>query len=388
MDTVLPGVIAFSLGLIVAVGAFVPWMAWEYRHRGHLGIRRSLVAFGTIVYALALVTYTLLPLPDDVTTMCRNPTTVQLRLFAFLSDIAKEGGITSPRSLLGNPASAQVVFNVLLFVPLGALVRHAVARRRMFAGILVGLGAGFVISLLIELTQLTGDWSLYPCAYRLFDVDDLLANTTGAILGTFLGPMVGLLAGSGRASDTNVPRQVTAARRLSGMFADVLAISLLSGTLKVVTVLVLALANPALDILLTSESFIAPTVQLVIVLVSGRTLGEHAVRLRPSERPEIGKRILRWAFGSGGWVMLLTINSPVSNFVAIVIAVVSTIAVWTTRGRRGLALTLTRLDIEDDRIDNPSIPGHHPRVPQSEPTAVVPVGSSANGRDHDGGPKH
>ncbi|TCL88618.1 hypothetical protein EDF31_101462 [Curtobacterium sp. PhB142] len=71
-----------------------------------------------------------------------------------------------------DPASAQVLFNVLLFVPLGALARHAVARRRVFAG--------------------------------------LLANTTGAVVGTLLAPLVGLLAGSGRATDADAPRPVTA----------------------------------------------------------------------------------------------------------------------------------------------------------------------------------
>ena len=31
--------------------------------------------------------------------------------------------------------------------------------------------------------QLTGLMGVFPCAYRLFDVDDLLWNTTGALIG-------------------------------------------------------------------------------------------------------------------------------------------------------------------------------------------------------------
>ena len=34
-----------------------------------------------------------------------------------------------------------------------------------------------------EVTQLTGIFFIYPKAYRLFDVDDLLINTLGGILG-------------------------------------------------------------------------------------------------------------------------------------------------------------------------------------------------------------
>ncbi|TWX39960.1 VanZ family protein [Frigoribacterium sp. ACAM 257] len=354
MGNVLPGVFAFAIGSVLAVGALVPWTAAEYRRHGKLGVRRSLVAFGTLVYALALVTYTLLPLPADVATMCATPASAQLSPFAFVGDVAKEGGIAGPRSLLTNPAIAQVLFNVLLFVPLGALARHAVARRRVVPGLLVGLGAGFVVSLLIELTQLTGDWFLYPCAYRLFDVDDLLANTAGAVVGTLLAPLVGLLAGSGDPVDADSPRPVTAARRFSGMLSDVLAVWLLSGVLSVGTTLAWVLTDrdpddPVLASLVTVGALVAPAVQLVVVLVSGRTLGEHVVRLRPTPAPGAGGRVLRWALGSGGWATLLALDLPVFAFVASLLAVVSVIAVWSTRGRRGLALAVLRLDVEDDR---------------------------------------
>lgn len=130
------------------------------------------------------------PLPDEATVAaaCRAGSGPQLRLFAFVGDIAKEGGIDGPRALLTNPASAQVLLNVVFFVPLGMLVRHLALRGRLVAGLIGGTVVGFAVSLLIEVTQLTGDWFLYPCAYRLFDVDDLLANTVGALLGALLSP--------------------------------------------------------------------------------------------------------------------------------------------------------------------------------------------------------
>jgi len=360
MGTVLPGVIAFFVGIVLAVAALVPWTAWEYRRHGQLGFRRSLVAFGSLVYALALVTYTLLPLPDDVSSMCRTPGSPQLTPFAFLGDIAKEGGISGPRSLVSNPASAQVLFNVLLFVPFGALARHAVARKRVFAGLLAGLVAGFMASLLIETTQLTGDWFLYPCAYRLFDVDDLLANSTGAILGTLLAPIVGLLAGSLKTNNADTPRPITATRRLSGMFADGLAIWVLSVTLGIATSVGWSLTgrdyqDPILNTLLLVAALVAPVAQLLLVLTSGRTLGEHVVRLQPAPRPGTGKRLLRWALGSGGWATLISLDIPLGGFgslIAFILAATSIIAVWTTHGRRGLALAVARLDVEDDRAPN------------------------------------
>ena len=44
----------------------------------------------------------------------------------------------------------------------------------------------FFLSLFFELTQLTGLYFIYPRGYRLFDVDDLILNTLGGLLGYFL----------------------------------------------------------------------------------------------------------------------------------------------------------------------------------------------------------
>jgi glycopeptide antibiotics resistance protein len=353
MGSIVPGVIAFAIGTVLAVAGLVPWAAHEYRRHGKLGVRRGLLAFGTLVYALALVTYTLLPLPDDVAAVCRAAARPQLQPFTFVGDIAREGGITGPRSLLGNPAVAQVLLNVLLFVPLGALVRHAVLRRRLVAGLLAGGAAGFVLSLLIEFTQLTGDWFLYPCAYRLFDVDDLIANTSGALLGTLFAPVVGVLAGSARTTEARVPRPVTAGRRFFGFLADVLAIWFTTGLLTSVTSVGLELlgvpdGGPLATGLGIVAAFAAPVVQLVIVLVSGRTFGEHVVRLRPVPVPGGAARLLRWALGSGGWSALTASGLPFSGVLAFALAVAAVMGVWATRDRRGFASAVAGTGIEDD----------------------------------------
>ncbi len=68
--------------------------------------------------------------------------------------------------------------NILLFVPLGLLL-HNRGRHSLLTATL----AGFGLSVLIELTQLTGVWFVYPCAYRHFDVNDIIFNTIGATVG-------------------------------------------------------------------------------------------------------------------------------------------------------------------------------------------------------------
>lgn len=91
--------------------------------------------------------------------------------------------------------------------------------------------AGFAVSLLIEFTQLTGNWFLYPCPYRLFDVDDLLANTAGALLGALAAPVLRLLPRQDVHGDPDAPRPVTTRRRLHGVACDLIGVWLAGGLL-------------------------------------------------------------------------------------------------------------------------------------------------------------
>ena len=56
------------------------------------------------------------------------------------------------------------------------------------------LRLSFLLSLFFELTQLSGLYFVYPGSYRLFDVDDLIVNTAGSMIGFALaGPVSHLL---------------------------------------------------------------------------------------------------------------------------------------------------------------------------------------------------
>lgn len=189
------GVYATNLTIALIMAPFfiglgtLPFLSNQYRRFGRVGGWSGLVAAAMVLYACGVVAFTLFPLPDiqDPVEFCRlrEPLThPQLRPFASLDDIVQAATFE-----LKKQAFLQVFFNFVLFLPFGFFLRYRYRR-----GPLVTVLAGFALSLAIELTQLTGDWGLYPCAYRLFDVDDLITNTAGAAAGWLLAvPLAKLL---------------------------------------------------------------------------------------------------------------------------------------------------------------------------------------------------
>lgn len=98
---------------------------------------------------------------------------------------------------------------------------------------------GFALSLFFEISQLTGIFGLYEYPYRLFDVDDLITNTAGAMLGFWLAlPFCLLLPSIDEVNMRAVWKgslSVSVMRRLAGLTVDVVVVAMLS---LVVTVLV------------------------------------------------------------------------------------------------------------------------------------------------------
>lgn len=339
---------AVLLGLLLVVVGFVPYVAWSYRRRGVFGPGHAVIAAGAAVYGLALWTYTVLPLPtpDEV---CRVELEPQLRPFQFLADLQAPG--TTQLVI------AQVLLNVVLFVPLGMFVRHLFGR-----GLATTVLVGFGTSLLIELTQLTGDWWLYPCAYRVFDVDDLLANTTGAAIGFALAPLLRLVPGQPRV-DLGDPRPVTAGRRLLGMAADYLMVAItqlavwvaVGTTLKQTGAMTSAeLAEGGLPVFAVELTVAACYLLAVPLLSGGATLGQRLVLIRPQTeagtRPATGRVLRRVAAGSGGYFLLSAVDTLVESsalsLATFAWAGVSILLAWRGdhRGLSGIAAGLRVVD--------------------------------------------
>ena len=132
---------------------------------------------------------------------------------------------------------------------------------------------GLAISLTIETAQLTGGFGIYPCSYRLFDVDDLLLNTCGGLIGYWLGFLMPNLSNVERGSA--ITTQPGLVRRLVAFMIDIFS------SLAIITIIGISLyfLSPQLAKDLSYESLIILTIlniliQLILPLIcKGRTIG-------------------------------------------------------------------------------------------------------------------
>ncbi|MBP2368189.1 VanZ family protein [Pseudonocardia parietis] len=361
-DRIVPAVLAIAFGAALMLAVLVPVVALSYRRRGRFGPRELLMVGTVPVYGLAILTYTLLPLPQVDAAFCAGRSAadvLQTRPFQFVADIARiasrqdAGGM---RAWIANGAVQQVVLSVVLFAPLGWLLRGPFHR-----SLPVTVVAGFGVSLLVEITQYTGNWFLFPCAYRVADVDDLIANTAGALLGALAATLLWSRR-SAAAGDPGRPTPVTVGRRMLGAVCDVVAVwasgALLGAVLVAGTSFTLGgLLGPLPDWYEGARELVGYWVPLVLFLAiplagAGGTIGQRAVRLRPARPdggvPSRGRRLLRVLLGTGG-LLLLSGPSGALGLLGLVWGVASLVGLFRTTGHTGLAGRITGLIMVDER---------------------------------------
>ncbi|MBO2446684.1 VanZ family protein [Actinomadura barringtoniae] len=317
--------LAFVVFPFVALVALFPYVAAQYRRRGRLGFGQALLASGFAVYVVGLVLLVNLPIPNFSGGFCATRAShANLHWFQTFDDMRHWARRDGGKLMLGNPALEVRVLNVALFVPLGMFLRHLFGR-----GVMMTVLIGFLVSLAIELTQLTAVWGLFPCSWRSFDVDDLWSNTLGALVGALAAPVLRLVPGQVDKAP-EVARPVTAWRRLLGMACD--------GVLVVIIGQGLLIAVSLAEYYLGDGSFADKTVHrlepllgwwvpggLLLVLVpllnGGRSPGQWAVMLRPVPS-SWWRRLVQVAAGP---VLLLAV---VDTVLVVVLLVVNGVAAF------------------------------------------------------------
>lgn len=170
--------IALQIGPFVALVFALPYTVYGYVRTKNVDVWRCTYLYTFCLYFLCAYFVTWLPLPTAKTLENLKPMSEFIQLVPFQSfmDIERE---TLLRDL------AIILFNVAMTMPLGYFLReffHVSLKKAVLAG--------FLTSLLYEITQLTGLFFIYPRAYRIFDIDDLIINTLGAYLGYVIAPLI------------------------------------------------------------------------------------------------------------------------------------------------------------------------------------------------------
>ncbi|SHI47691.1 Glycopeptide antibiotics resistance protein [Clostridium cavendishii DSM 21758] len=174
---------------IVAFLISLPFLIYQYRRYGYFNKFRAFIIYSFILFLMCAYFLIILPLPKtrDVLSMQRPGTQyTQFKPFNFISDIARETKVNfdNPKTylrMLKERAFYQALFNFFLLMPLGVYLRYHFKRNFKQTTIIV-----FFTSLFFEVTQITALYGYYNAPYRVFDVDDLILNTAGGILGYFI----------------------------------------------------------------------------------------------------------------------------------------------------------------------------------------------------------
>lgn len=170
--------IALQTGPFAALVFALPYTLYSYLRTKSVDVWKCTYFYIFCLYFLCAYFVTWLPLPTAETFARLRPMSEFIQLVPFQSFLDIEGK-TLFRDL------AIILFNVALTMPLGYFLR-TLFRCSLKKTVLLG----FCVSMLYELTQLTGLFFIYPRAYRIFDVDDLIINTLGAFLGYLVTPLI------------------------------------------------------------------------------------------------------------------------------------------------------------------------------------------------------
>lgn len=180
---------AFLIFPIIAAFLTLPYMIQQYHKYGSISFLRTVILYSFILYLLCMYFLVILPLPSIEEVSQMTTPTMQLKPFQFVRDFLREtkfqlGDSSTYLQAVKQNCFLQVVFNIVLFMPFGVYLNYYF--QYSFRKV---LGFGFCLSLFFELTQLSGLYGIYPRAYRLFDVDDIFLNISGAVIGYPFGAL-------------------------------------------------------------------------------------------------------------------------------------------------------------------------------------------------------
>ncbi len=282
-----PIAIGVLVSLLIIYLLFIPIFVHQFRKYGTLKIRKNIIIASFTIYMITAWFMTILPLPSIQTVREMKQIIPNFRPFMFVTTFLNESGfvLTKPGTWYSSILSSScftVVFNVFLTIPFGVYLR------KYFNISLAGVAImGFLLSLFYELTQYSGLYGIYPKAYRLADIDDLIVNTFGAVVGYWLtGYIKHFLPNSEKDKRIN-KEEASFSIRLVSLILDSISIIVLYELSRVVVYWNAAHRKWDLVIFLVSEAIVFIIIPLC--LKNKQTIGMFILRLNLTD--EMGECI-------------------------------------------------------------------------------------------------
>ena len=228
MESITTAFIAFPF---IAFLFTIPFILYNYHKYGSIHIFRVFIVYTFILYLINIYFLVILPLPTFEEALQNTGPYINYIPFSFVKDFILETPFVwnDPSTYLKailDPSFYVVAFNILMFVPLGMYLRYYF--KCSFKKTLL---YSFFVSLFFELTQLTGLYFIYPNPYRLCDVDDLIQNTLGGILGfLIMGAIIRFLPTREKIDEEalEMGKKVSGLRRITVFFLDLFLFLILS----------------------------------------------------------------------------------------------------------------------------------------------------------------
>ncbi len=268
---------------IIALLLTIPYMIRQYHKYGSIPLLRSVIVYSFVLYLLIAWFMVILPLPSIEEVSKMTGPWANLVPFSFIKDIIDGVHISlfdikSWLAAFKSPAVYTVLFNFVLTLPFGVYLRYYFNRKWWEV-----LTMSFMLSLFFEVTQLSCLFGIYPRPYRLFDVDDLIVNTTGGMLGYLMTPLFSKVLPTREELDAKAytkGESVSMPRRLIADLIDFVIVSVLT--------FFSVLSKDSLDFSILTLIYIMYFI--ILTSIFGKTIGKFIVGIKVVS--EDGKRAM------------------------------------------------------------------------------------------------
>lgn len=274
IETIKTGLIAFPF---LAAAFTIPYAVFQYHRYGSVNRLRTLIVYSFMLYMIISYFMVILPLPEKES-VAGNVWRDHLNLIPFkqiwLYWKDRPFSFSNILAYLKSFNLWQLLFNILLTVPFGAYLRYYF--RQSFRRTVL---YSFLLSLFFELTQLSALYGIYPGPYRLADVEDLICNTLGGVLGYQLAYVFTAILPDREKIDADsriAGQTVTGRRRLTASLVDFTVTMVIYTFIQGVQSLLMP-DSPVTDTAMSRTwSFFCVFCLLQVLLTRGYTVG-HAV---------------------------------------------------------------------------------------------------------------